>query len=438
MFAICILSTTALLPIQRAFANPEPTATYDAKVVGMGGVAAPTIDSAAALYHNPARLSVLEDHSLTITWTSLLVDLSAPFAGPGSEQSSGLIYAPLGFAGGATRLTDDVVAGLGAYITTGFGGGFDSVPCVGNGACEMSFMPSTKQEVTLFVLEIAAAASVEITDTLSVGLALRLPYGEQSVNALQQDHIIGQWQRGIQDLKGLGIPGVLVGANWAPARWLTLAFAYRSKTYVDMRGTTDIALGSETYALPTTTRWYTPHMFRLGAAWHPLDRLTVATDIRLQLHEEANKEQRFSLDTSPFPVPSLVPKTTVAEFKWRNVFSAALAVEGKFWHNYFARIAFSTSNSASNPETLTPFSPPPSIGFGAYVGVGYRAKPIAFDLGFGYTGQLPHDISENGPRCVPGNQRYDQANDILYAQGGCAGRYDVTAIFVSASLSHQF
>ena len=53
--------------------------------------------------------------------TSLLVNLRAPFAGPGTEEESGLIYAPLLFFGAVGRVHERVSLGAGAYVYTGFG-----------------------------------------------------------------------------------------------------------------------------------------------------------------------------------------------------------------------------------------------------------------------------------------------------------------------------
>ena len=59
----------AWLLASRASANPEPPSA-DARVVGMAGVAIATVDSPAALLHNPAQLDRIERFAITASATS--------------------------------------------------------------------------------------------------------------------------------------------------------------------------------------------------------------------------------------------------------------------------------------------------------------------------------------------------------------------------------
>ncbi|MBX3251612.1 MAG: hypothetical protein KF901_30820 [Myxococcales bacterium] len=445
-----------------AHANPEPPGSYDARVTGMAGVAVASVDSPAALLHNPAQLDQIERFSVTAVATSLLVNLRAPFAGPGTEQNSGLIYAPLLFLGGVGRVHERVSVGLGAYVLTGFGGGFPAVDCISYGdpsECTgdratdrprgVSYETPIEQSVTLFVAEIAVPIQVTvIPDVLSLGVTLRLPYGRQAVNAVQQEPIAGGWSQADQNLHGFGIPGVLLGVSYRPIPGLTLAASYRSKVWVNMSGQTTIpspfGMG-DPIEIPTTTRWYVPHTIRGGVAYTTWrNRLTVAAELRIQLHAEANATQRFELSPNDRLLASLVPDT-VAQFRWRNVYIGGLASELWVLPRMTVRLGGTVGNSASNSATMTPFSPPPGLQFSVFGGLGVRAGPLDVDLGLGWGGGAPHRRTENDPELCSSvhpseseRPRYQAGRPpTLTASGGCAGEYHVSSFFVSLSVTYR-
>ena len=436
-----------------ARANPEPTANYDASVAGMGGIALPTLETAAALFHNPAQLDHIERYALTAVVTSLLVDLEAPFAGPGSESKSGTIYAPLIFAGGVARVHDRVTVGLGAYVTTGFGGGFRNVPCVGNGTCDFELTPPADQTVTLFIAELAVPISVRISDKLTLGVSVRLPWGRQDVNVHQElpSVRVGEANWGVADqrVSGFGIPGVLLGASYRPSRNWTLALTYRSKVWVNMSGSTlpaPIMIGdNEVQPLPlaTDTQWVVPHMIRAGVAWRGFGgRLTIAAEFKVQMHAEANREQRFRLTPSPEEdaiIAAVTPNVTVADFSWKNVFNGAIGAQYFVTEIFPIRAGLSMANAASNANTLTPFSPQPGILFGVYAGIGVHVGSLLVDLAWSWGGGPGYTKTENGPLCIPyGDRTGREGRDrTLATTGGCAGTYDANSHSISLSATYR-
>ncbi|MEM9862991.1 MAG: outer membrane protein transport protein, partial [Myxococcota bacterium] len=315
-----------------AAANPEPPATYDARTTGMGGIALTTADNASSVYHNPAQLDQIERFSATVVLTSLLVNLSAPFAGAGSEQESGIIYAPLFFVGAAGRVAENVTLGFGAYVYTGFGGGFGDVGCISyrqeqNGAhpdCDDTgfagrFDPARDQEVLLFVTELALSAQVSLLDNLSLGASLRIPWAQQTVSATQE--AFGAFVDAEQSVSGVGDPGVLVGLTYRPTDDFSIAFAYRSKVAIQMSGTTETSVLGTPLNLETTTTWYVPHMVRMGISHQFFNkRLLLATEFKVQLHRTANDRQVFE-NTGD------IPNTTVADLGWRNAYVWTLGAE---------------------------------------------------------------------------------------------------------------
>ncbi len=443
LLSILILASLALT--SQARANPEPPANYDARVAAMAGVGVATTLNATGLFHNPAQLENVERLSVSMVLSSLLVNFEAPFAGAGSEVDSGIIYAPLMFVGGAFRLTDRVVTGVGAYVYTGFGGGFPNVDCLsfsGASACSDPdfsgrFEPSA-QEVTLFIAELAIPIQFTVSDWLSLGFSLRLPWGRQQVVAHQDvansnpdELFIGQAE---QKLSGFGPPGFLLGVSLHPSPNWTIGLTYRTSTWVDMSGQTTVPPlfdGADAIVIDTRSRWNTPNMFRLGVAYRGRnERLTVSGELRIQLHGQSNREQVFELD-------SILAPNTRALFNWRDVFVGALG--GEYWltRGFALRAGGSVGNSATPPETITPFSPPPGIQFGAYGGFGIRAGIVDIDVAGGWGGGPAFVQESNGALCTDADSRTEGRgrNQTLTASGGCAGSYKVDSFVISVSAS---
>ena len=442
LLALAIVATAS-----SARANPEPPYAYDARVAGMGGAASAVVENATGLFHNPAQLDAIERFSMTAVITSLLVNLRAPFAGPGTEQDSGIQYAPLMFLGGVARVHERITLGLGAYVYTGFGGGYRTVDCIAYAdptVCEDPdyagrLDPPQSQEVVLFIAEAALPIQVSVTDWLSVGVTLRMPWGRQTVLATQEtsngsadSFAFGSAE---QKISGFGIPGVLLGVSIRPPQveGLTLALAYRSKVWVDMEGSTTVTSFGE-LEVPTSTRWYVPHMVRMGVAYRTWsDRLTVSADFKVQFHEEANQSQLFELDNI------LIPNTE-ARFDWRNALVGAFGLEVYARPRLPLRLGFSVARSASNPDTMTAFSPPPGIQYGVYGGFGIDIDPIQIDLAAGWGGGPAYTRDTPGPLCAPvepSRVEGRRASRKVITSGGCPGTYDVDSWFISFSATYS-
>jgi len=428
--AALLLAAALSLSGSIARANPEPPATYDARVVGMGGTAVAYYQGPAALYHNPAGMADIEGFEITAALTNLMVRFRAPFAGAGSETTSDMNFAPLFFLGGGARISRRWTIGLGAYISTGFGGGFQRLTQIGvGGDCidpvadtGTDYCPVTPVDQTVFLVvgELAVPVAVRVSDTLRLGLSLRLPYAQEAVRAIQEVQPF-VYQPVEQDVSGLGIPGVLVGAQWDATPWLSLGFSYRSKVWINMSGHTRVDLFSTgtVTSIPTTTRWNVPHAFRFGAAAYALQRrLLFTTELKIQLHHEANKEQVFHLQ-GPAPPDDEIR----ADFNWRNVYLLSAGAEFMALPWFAIRLGASGSRSATPRATVTPFTPPPGLLVAAYGGFGLRSQSIDVDLAFAWGGGAAVRLADNLEGCQPGER----------VKAGCSGSYDVNSYFLSLS-----
>ena len=449
-----------MLASRPAAAHPEVIANFDGRVAAMGGLGTIFSDNAGALFHNPSLLDEVERFSLTVDFTALLVDQQGAFAGAGSERRSGIQFAPVPFFGLAARVHERVVIGAGAYVMTGYGGGFTGVDCVGYGdtdpesATYGDYLPDCSaddsvalaepipdQRIAVFVVEFALPVQVTVTDWLSLGLTLRIPYAQQSVNTSAEAPIIG-WGDGnpaTQSLAGVGIPGVMLGVTLRPYEGVKIGLLYRSRVWIDMQGETDVpGFGN----LPTTARWVVADAFHVGAGytgWN--DRFEVGLGFKAMFYEQF-EEQRFEFDDSDvaFPVPD-----TVARFDWKLGYVGALGVEVHPLMRLGVRAGISFSMSATNADTLTPFSPPPVLGYSLYGGFGVHVGPVDIDTFFAYGGEPTYTRETPGDLCTPINlpsgatrtRRWSADGTTLTSAAGCTGTYSVESFFLGLSATFR-
>ncbi|MEM7449093.1 MAG: outer membrane protein transport protein [Myxococcota bacterium] len=404
-------------------ANPEPPGVYGARASAMAGAVVADVADGSSMYHNPAGLANLQSLNLSLAATPLLVRYNAPLAGPGSERDSGPIIAPLLMVGGGYRVHRRLTLGVGAYVQTGFGGGFQDVPVVGP-YDQVELDKPQDQTVVLVVWELATAAAFNISDQLRVGISARLPFARQEVS-MHQEILPDLWQPVDQSVRGVGIPGVLLGLQYEPHPRVHLGFVYRSKTYIDMSGTTKFALSSfgNQLSFDTNARWNVPHMIRGGGAFHFLnERLIVTVEGRVQFHREANRRQIFRLPD--VPIESL--NAINVPFDWKNVYQGLMGAE--FWviPNIALRVGASAGNSATPSSTHSVFTPPPGYQLGAYGGIGLRTD--SFDVGGAFSwGGGRASVSNNHPQnCAENSQ----------LKFGCAGDYRVDSYFFTIGINY--
>lgn len=519
-----IVLALAALP-SSVHANPEFPVMYGARAMAMGGTGSAFFDSPAAMLKNPANLAFAPSRTqVEFSTTSMLVMLEASFSGPGREQQQN-IFVPMPFFGATFGFGRRLTVGGAFYISTGFGGAFSDVkrfgtgtPCIsslsdaiqtGNPlqgqplvsinqtARNADYCPSTPRDesVTLVIMEASIPFSIRVLENLSLGLALRLPYGilKQSTTAealgalYPPDNPQGTFGLGYavtqSNMSGFGLPGILFGVNYRPHRNVALGFSYRSKTRVNFSGTTTLDLNSNeligglinrfgnlpvgwlgqtgllngidgltvpqdatvsslvndiTRDIPSKATWYVPHAFDFGVAWWALNRrLLLSANGRVQLHKSANKGLTMQLD-DPL-IQSMGLGALTQAFDWKNVFGWQIGGEYQVLEadRLALRAGVAGANSATPSSTATQFGVAPGYQMSYYAGAGTRLGHFNLDFVVAYGG---------GVRNWTIPQQYDQSGSMVYEptcrpgqpiKTGCPGTYGTHTIFVGLTLVYR-
>jgi long-subunit fatty acid transport protein len=412
---VMTLGVVLALNADPAAANPE-AGLFDSKSVGLAGTGVAHIDGPSAVVINPANMQGVDDWSAAFALTPIFADLGAPVEDPDETLHTGLKVAPTGLIGGAYRFHPRIVAGLAAYILTGYGGEFNDVETIQG---QELFEPQD-QQAALFVGEAAVPVSVRVTDDIDIGLAVRLPYARLDATVTQE--ILPNVLRPVQQrASGFGTPGVMVGATYRPADALTLGVAYRSKVTIDMTGITAISFTqADPLEVDTTTDWRVPHMVRFGFAAKTLQKkLMVTSELRIQFHGEANKTQIFRADLDGF-------EETIVPFNWNDVYSFMLAAEYQLGNGMPIRGGYSGSNSATSADAAQFFTPPAGLLHSLYLGTGISSGRWDFDFATSVNGGRA-EIDPDPTLCQPGDQ----------VKVGCPGKYTVMTGWLSFSATRR-
>lgn len=451
--ALVALVVTALASTARA--NPEPTATYDGRVVGMGGASVAHVDNAPAIAHNPAGLGRIEHSTFTLASAVLMVRYTAPFAGPGSEQNSPPLIAPVPFVGGGGRISDRLTIGGAFYITTGFGGTFRDIrriddfqprdPCpnapvgatcgLGGENPEIVTQGADEQVIRLFVTEVAASLAYEFTDTFRAGISLRLPWAQQSAVAMQE-LLPNQWGVVNQSVRGFGLPSATVGLQWDPTSRLSLGFVYRARAAARMNGTNKLRFfgdEAEQDVIDASTRWVTPNMIRAGVTGRLADnRLLLSFEFRAQFHKPVNDRQQFDLSSDSVATQNALDGSGlnpfIAPFNWKNVYYPTLGMEYQVADHWWIRAGASVGVSATPLRTASPFAPPPGVTYSYSAGIGGEFGSWRVDLGY--------QQAINGPYTIDQRDAINCRNNAQQ-KSGCDGTYQIDAYTFGLSLGYN-
>jgi long-subunit fatty acid transport protein len=348
-----------------AHANVELPPAIDARNTGMGSTGVATSDNGAALYHNPAGLSQIEQGAFTATFAPTFVRLEAPVVAPNQSEESNTKFVPGFLLGGGYRINEQLVLGLGLFPRPGVAATYDDPAVLGG----------QKLELDVVLMEVAPGLSYSITDAVALGLTYRVTYRKQSLTQpLPTGDPAAPPSSMNMELSGIDFLGVQLGALVRAAAQTRIGLTYRNKVSVPVDGTLQLA-GNE---LDVESELSSPHTFKLGLAQVLLDeQLTLALDVHYMLYEESNKEQVI---TQTLPSGSEVEIARTLD--WKNTLSLHLGAEYRLAPDGLAlRGGYTLAQSATSEDHPQAILPPPANMHAFHAGAGVTVASLDLDLG---------------------------------------------------------
>lgn len=275
---IIAISTTA-------FANGLSLNSVGARALGMGGAFVGVANDATAIYWNPAGLAG-QGSSILVFGTDIIpmATYKLDIAGIDAKTNTNHYISPNAFF---NYNMGDLSVGLGVYVPAGLGAEWN--------ATDFGFPEGYDLLSKIGVVNISPAVAYQVTEQLSVGLAVNIYYAMFDMSQPQLvdtdgDSFVDTPMQFEETSTGMGY-GVTIGLKYNLNEMFSIGASFRTKTNVTMNGTVKFpafaAFGAPESEFDRDVAW--PTWIAGGVAIRPNDKLTIAFDGQYSMWSENEK-----------------------------------------------------------------------------------------------------------------------------------------------------
>lgn len=254
------------LPLSSFASGLDLTLHYGSRQVGLGGQQVSESNDAYAPFYNPAGLVGINKIGIAANSSTLITQYSAPINGDNQQRNGDWNIGPLFYVGGAYRLTDRVVVGMGVYPTALQGGKFSNVDYSTN-------LQDKEWSNRLVRIEIAPSVGVNVYGPFSLGLSYRAAYtkydnkiGTIAAPPGLPGPIFSDTAQTSWDAKGLK-----VGALLKDFYNFSVGLTWRFKQSITLDGTTTTTIDIGSAAVPseaqTKQKLKVPSQLQIGVSY---------------------------------------------------------------------------------------------------------------------------------------------------------------------------
>jgi long-chain fatty acid transport protein len=360
-----ILGASAINVLAVGFRLPN----QDPEGIARGNAFAATADNPSALYYNPAGITQLEGHQLSLGayFISTGVDYKSPSGATVSTISDFQTVPQIYYV--FSPEASPWSFGCGIYAPYGLGIDY------GNG----SPFTTLAEEAEMLYACFNPVIAYQVNPSLSVAAGLTLNYSDVSL-----DRHIGLSPGDQFRFEGDGFAtGVNLGVLWQPAPKWSFGLNYRSQTEVDYEGKS-IADPYSGY-LSTDASVDFPFYIVGGVSYRPDDRWNFEFNLDWTDWDSVNDSHfkgTFGGDQT-FP------------FRYESSFMYEFGVTRKLEGGYYVSAGYIFSENSVPSETFSPLNPDANLHLGS-IGFGHRGEKFSWACGYHF--------AYNGGREVSGNQ----------------------------------
>lgn len=347
---------------------------YSARHMGMGGAAIGYVEDPSALFHNPAGLGQVRRFSALGDFSLLLGGLRAsPDSTPGSpvDIDSEPTVAPMFLLGGAFRLTDWLVAGLGVYPIASAGATYEYDGIGG----------PTEDRTRLVFIEASPGLAFNLPGRVRLGVGYRVTY----VNLQRFKGWEPAGRRGFDfELSGFNVVGFRVGAQWEPVDHLQLGAVYRHKVNTKVENDTGFATRE---FVDVSTDFLLPSKLGFGGRYD-VGPVGLAVDFEY-LFNGQNEGSPLEGTAPAMDGMAATPISIGNVFRWKNAPTVRTGVEYRLLPatsdargRMALRLGYVFDGETTNPEYPSAFGTPPAPTHIITAGAGWNAGPWQLNLAY--------------------------------------------------------
>lgn len=370
---------------------------YTARHMGMGGTAIGYVRDPSALFHNPAGLGHVRRTSLIGDLSLLIGDIHGSPDFMAQSVESDTTFAPFFLVGGAQRLHELVVVGVGLY------------PIASAGATYSYGPEGFEDRTSLLFVEGSVGVAVNLPENVRLGLGYRVTF-------VRLERFKGNTESDATPfidftLTGWDFLGLRAGAQWTPLPWLDVGIVYRHRVDVDVDSDEGIAVAQQ--FTDVGTEFTLPAKLSFGSRFD-LEHLrgphlAFGADLEYSFNSQ-NEGAPLEGDPVVPPGQPPAPRTSVPNvFEWTNSVTLRFGVEYRLLRNttnefdhVALRAGYVWDGKTANERYPTPFGTPPAPTNVLTIGGGYDGGPwqanVAYAYRFGSGTVTEEDLNAPGRR----------------------------------------
>ncbi len=368
----------------------------DPEAIARGNAFVATADNPSAIYHNPAGITQLEGHNISMGVYIITTDIEFENSTGGRAQSKTdpRIVPQIHYV--FTPENSDFSFGLGLYFPFGLSAEYeDGSPFTTEG-----------EEASLLYGTLNPVVAYKINEQLTVAAGITFNYSDFELVQSVFPGGVGEFRF---EGDGYGV-GYNVGILYKPHEQFSIGITHRGPTVIEYEGDTSVNTGLvDLGSTPTEGKLRFPLYVDFGISYRPTPDWNIEFNIDWTDWDSVNTSV---LDTTPVgdvPIP----------LNYESSFMYEIGVT----HYVTPRVLVSTgyiySENSVPDETLLPLNPDADLHLWG-IGISYRGESLSLALGyhFGYNGG--RDVSGNTPSAFgeSANGRFETFNNAVNVSAG--------------------
>lgn len=374
------------------------------KGFGMGGAFVGLANDYTAIYWNPAGLTQIQRNYIGAFVTDIVPMATFKYvaAGIDAKTKANHYLAPNLMGSFRLNFSEKLTVGLGVFVPAGIGAEWD-----GTELANLSAGDPVEWMSKIGVINISPAVAYQVTDQLSLGVALNIFYGMFDLkNPVVAN---GNGYQYSEESDGFGY-GATIGALYKATDNFSIGASFKTKTDVKMSGSAKNPVMAAVLA-PTESNfdrdvsW--PMWIAGGVAFRPIEALVITADVQFSRWSESADEFVTEYENATWMAVTTPNNDNKFILHWKDATQIRFGIGYSVNKNLDVRAGYYIDPAPAPSETYNILFP--SISYNTItLGAGYSISNFMFDIAGEYLIGKDREIEPvMNPDAIPGTHGMD-------------------------------